>query len=177
MKRFLALLAIVVLLLMTGSAVALDFGNIIDMVGGLESIMGSTDEAAYGVNEPAETEGITVTLTNVMESKGGSEYKPEEGNVFVICEFKIENNSNEDLMISSMMCFSASFDDKTYPESIEALGVAMFSGKYQLDTLVEVGKKVNGVVGYEVPEAWEEMQIRFTPEAYTGDRLVFVANK
>lgn len=53
----------------------------------------------------------------------------------------------------------------------------MFSGKYQLDTPVEVGEKVNGVVGYEVPEAWKKMQIRFTPEIYSGDRLVFAASK
>ena len=177
MKRFLALLVCVVLVLTAGSAFALDLGDLADMVGGLESVFGSTDDVAYGVNERAEINGISVTLTNVMESKGGSEYKPEEGNIFVVCEFEIKNNSDEDLMISSMMCFSASFDDKTYAESIEALGVAMFSGKYQLDTPVEVGEKVNGVVGYEVPEGWKKMQIRFTPEIYSGDRLVFAASK
>ena len=161
MKRFLALLVSMVLVLTAGSAFALDLGDLADMVGGLESVFGSTDDVAYGV----------------IESKGGSEYKPEEGNIFVVCEFEIKNNSDEDLMISSMMCFSASFDDKTYAESIEALGVAMFSGKYQLDTPVEVGEKVNGVVGYEVPEGWKKMQIRFTPEIYSGDRLVFAASK
>ena len=177
MKRFLALMVIAMLVVTAGSAFALDLGNLTDMVGGLESVFGSTDEVTYGINERAETNGISATLTNVMESKGGSEYKPENENVFVICEFRIENNSDEDLMISSVMCFSASFDDKTYAESIEALGVAMFSGKYQLDRLVEIGEKVNGVVGYEVPAEWQEMQIRFTPEIYSGDRLVFAASK
>ena len=87
MKRFLALLVSMVLVLTAGSAFALDLGDLADMVGGLESVFGSTDDVAYGVNERAEINGIFVTLTNVMESKGGSEYKPEEGNIFVVCEF------------------------------------------------------------------------------------------
>ena len=47
----------------------------------------------------------------------------------------------------------------------------------QLDGTVAAGKKFKGVVGYEVPEDWKELEIRYTPDYWNGNDIVFIANK
>ena len=49
--------------------------------------------------------------------------------------------------------------------------------KNQLDGTVAAGKKFNGVIGYEVPADWKELEVRFTPDFWSGKEIIFVANK
>ena len=100
--------------------------------------------------------------------------EPTSGNVFLLCEFEIENASNKEINISSMLCFDAYVDD--YSTSL-SLTAEMASDKGQLDGTVAAGKKMNGVIGYEVAEDWEEIEIHFTPDFWSGKEFIFVANK
>ena len=129
----------------------------------------------FYVGETAELKGVSVTLVNVTESTGSEFNTPTDGNVFVLCEFEIENNSDKEITVSSMMSFEAYCDDYTCTFSLTAL---MEKGnKNQLDGTVAAGKKFNGVIGYEVPADWSELEIRFTPDFWSGKDIVFVANK
>lgn len=130
-------------------------------------------QSRFEVGDKVELNDIVVSLVSVSESNGSSYNKPSEGNVFILCEFEIENNSSKEIAISSMMSFSAYCDD--YATNL-SLGALMEKGnKNQLDGTVASGKKFNGVVGYEVPADWKEIELQFTPDFWTGKDIKFVA--
>ena len=131
------------------------------------------NKSAFYVGETAELKGVNVTLASVTESTGSTYNTPTDGNVFVLCEFEIANNSDKEIAVSSMMSFEAYCDDYTCTFS---LGALMEKGnKNQLDGTVAAGKKFNGVVGYEVPTDWQELEIVFTPDFWSGKDITFIA--
>ena len=69
--------------------------------------------------------------------------------------------------------FSAYVDE--YATSL-SLTATTSSDASQLDGSVAAGKKMAGVVGYEVPEDWSELEIRFTPNFWSGKDITFVAS-
>lgn len=129
----------------------------------------------FYVGETAELKGVLVTLVNVTESTGSQFNTPTDGNVFVLCEFEIVNNSDKEINVSSMMSFEAYCDDYACTFSLTAL--LEKGNKNQLDGTVAAGKKFNGVIGYEVSADWKELEVRFTPDFWSGNDIVFVANK
>ena len=100
-----------------------------------------TETDRFGVGESAELNDIVVTLVGVTESEGGDFNSPEDGNIFLLCDFNIENNSSEDIAVSSIMCFSAYVDD--YATSM-SLSAQLASENEQLDGTVAAGKKMKG---------------------------------
>ena len=135
---------------------------------------GKKEKNAFYVGETAELKGICVTLVDVTESTGSQFNTPTDGNVFVLCEFEISNDSNKDITVSSMLSFEAYCDDYTCSSSLTAL---MEKGnKNQLDGTVAAGKKFNGVIGYEVPADWQQLEIHYTPDFFNGKDVVFIAN-
>ncbi len=129
----------------------------------------------FYVGETAELKDVSVTLVNVTESTGSQFNTPTDGNVFVLCEFEIANNSSKEINVSSILSFEAYCDDYTCTFSLAAL--LEKGNKNQLDGTVAAGKKFNGVIGYEVPANWNELEVRFTPDFWSGKDIVFVANK
>lgn len=128
----------------------------------------------FGIGEVAELKDIQVTLTNVEENNGSQFLAPASGNTFLICHFNIENNSQKDIGVSSLLSFSAYVDEYSTSLSLSAI---TSSDASQLDGSVAAGKKMAGVVGYEVPEDWSELEIRFTPDFWSGKDIVFSASK
>lgn len=128
----------------------------------------------FQIGETAELKGVRVTLVNVTENTGSAYNTPNDGNVFVLCEFEIENNSDQEITVSSMVSFDAYCDDYVCTYS---LGALLEKGdKNQLDGTVAAGKKFNGIVGYEVPSDWEELEISFTPDFWSGKDITFVTS-
>lgn len=132
------------------------------------------EQTIFYVGDKVELNDVIVTLNNVRESSGSTYNKPSDGNVFVLCEFTIENNSEKDLAISSMLCFSAYVDDFSTNMSLSAL--IEKSGE-QLDGTVAAGKKMKGEIGYEVPADYETLEIRFTPDFWSGNDIIFSHSK
>lgn len=128
---------------------------------------------AFQVGETAELKGVRVTLVDVTESTGSAYNTPNDGNVFVLCEFEIENDSEEEITVSSIVSFDAYCDDYVCEYSLGAL--IEKGDKNQLDGTVAAGKKLNGVVGYEVPTDWKELEIAFTPDFWSGKDINFIA--
>ena len=52
----------------------------------------------------------------------------------------------------------------------------MSSDEPQLDGTIAAGKKMKGVVGYEAPQDWSELEIRFSP-SFWGSEIVFEYKK
>lgn len=134
-----------------------------------------TTKTTFNVGETAELNDIVVSLVDVKESTGSTYNKPKDGNVFLLCEFEIANNSKSEITVSSMLSFEAYCDDYTCTYSLSAL--IEKGNKNQLDGNVAPGKKFNGVIGYEVPADWKEMEIHFTPDFWNGKDFTFVATK
>ncbi|MBQ8807887.1 MAG: DUF5067 domain-containing protein [Clostridia bacterium] len=133
------------------------------------------EKTEFYIGETAELKDVSVSFVEVTESNGSTYNKPTDGNVFVLCEFEIANNSNREISVSSMLSFEAYCDDYTCTYSLAAL---MEKGnKNQLDGTVGVGKKFKGVIGYEVSSDWKELEVRFTPDFWSGKDIVFIANR
>ena len=127
----------------------------------------------FALGDSVELDDVVVTFLDVIQSNGSTYNKPTSGNVFVLCEFEIANNSSDELSISSMMSFSAYHDDYACDFSFSAL---MEKGnKDQLDGSIAPGKKMKGVVGFEIPEDWNELEVHFTPDVFSRNEIVFVA--
>ena len=134
----------------------------------------SNKKTEFYIGETAELKNIRVTLMDVSVSSGSSYNKPADGNVFVICEFEIANNSKEEITVSSILNFEAYCDDYACEYSLSAL---MEKGsKNQLDGTVAAGKKMRGVIGFEVSADWIELEIRYTPDLWSEKQIIFVAN-
>lgn len=133
------------------------------------------EKNTFLVGETAELKDVLVSMVNVTESNGSTFNTPTDGNVFVLCEFEIANNSSKELTVSSMLSFEAYCDDYYCAYSLGAL--LEKGNKNQLDGTVAPGKKLSGVIGYEVPENWGSLEIHFTPDFWNGKDIVFVANK
>ena len=134
-----------------------------------------TQKDVFSVGESVELNDIVVTMNSVTESSGSQYNKPSDGNVFVLCEFTIENNSNKEIAISSLISFSAYADDFSTNMSLSAL--LEKGNKQQLDGSIDAGKKMNGVIGYEVPADYKEIEVQFTPDFWNGTAIKFVHEK
>lgn len=133
------------------------------------------EKTLFYAGESVELNDIVVTLNGVTESKGSQFNKPSDGNVFLLCEFTIENNSESDIGVSSLVSFEAYVDDFSANMSLSAL--LEKGNKEQLDGTVAAGKKMNGVIGYEAPSDYKNLEIRFTPNFWSGKDIKFVYEK
>lgn len=130
-------------------------------------------EKVFKVGDSVELNKVVVSFIGIETSTGSDFNTPEEGKVFLLCEFEIANNSSEELSVSSILCFEAYCDDYACEYSLGALMAA--EGKAQLDGSVAAGKKMKGVVGYEVPADWKELEVQYTMDILSDDKIVFVA--
>lgn len=133
----------------------------------------SKEPEAFKIGEIVELKDVRATLVSVTESTGNDWFKPDEGKIFLICEFNIENNSTDDISVSTLLSFEAYCDD--YSVNLSISGITS-SGKTQLDGSVAAGKKMNGVIAYEVASDWKSFEINFSPSVW-GKAIKFIANK
>ena len=133
-----------------------------------------TESSAFTVGDSVVMDGVTVTLKSITESTGANYSTPTEGNVFLICEFEIQNGSDQGINVSSMMSFEAYVDDYSVDMSLLATSAASVK---QLDGSVAVGKKISGAVGYEVPSDWQNMEIRYIPNVWLDNSIIFTYSK
>jgi hypothetical protein len=131
------------------------------------------EKTTFGIGETVELKDILVTLVSVKISEGGDYNKPSDGNEYLLCEFNIENNSDNDIAVSSMISFEAYCDDYSITQSISAL--LDTEDLSQLDGSVAAGKKMNGIIGYEVSKDWKELEISYTPTFWSGKDITFIA--
>ncbi|MBO5837227.1 MAG: DUF5067 domain-containing protein [Oscillospiraceae bacterium] len=133
----------------------------------------SNEKTTFKVGEIAELKDVLVKFVGFTESSGSKYNKPKDNHIFVLCEFEIANNSDDELAISSMLSFKGYCDDYTCEYSLGAL--LEKDDKNQLDGTVAAGKKMKGVIGYEIPKDWKELEIQFTPDFWSGRDILFVA--
>lgn len=134
----------------------------------------NTEDSVFKKGEIAELNGVQVTLTEYKESTGGDWNKPTDGNVFLMAEFEISNNTEKELSISSIMSFDAYADDYSLNYSFSAL---MDNNDTQLDGTIAAGKKMKGWIGWEVPVDYQNVEIHFTDNVWSDNKFVFLIEK
>lgn len=148
------------------------FSKIVD--GLTESDKHKDEKRSFSIGERVELNNVLVTLIDVYESAGKDFFEPTEGNVFVICEFEIENKTSGDISVSSFLSFEAYFDG--YAANIDISAITL-SEKTQLDGTIAAGKKMRGVVGYQAPSDWENVELQFSPSFWSSKKMIFTYNK
>lgn len=126
----------------------------------------------FTVGDTAEMNKVRVTLVAVRSGIGADLFTPEAGNVFLTFELEIENGTDAEIAVSSLASFSAYADD--YALSYSLSGILADGGK-QLDGAIAAGKKMHGVVAFEAPADWQNAEIRFKPNVWSGREFVFQA--
>ena len=147
-----------------------------EKVAGNSSVESSSPEAPefFEVGDTAEYRNVKVTLDSIVESNGSQFNSPSDGNIFLIATFTIENNTDSDLAVSSMMSFDAYQDGYSTNLSLSAL---IEKDGEQLDGTIAPGKKMKGSVGYEVPADYSEFEISYQSDLWSSKKFTFVYKK
>lgn len=134
-------------------------------------------KTAFGIGETVECKNIQVTLEKVIISEGDNDIfaKPDDGKEFALCVFLIQNNSDKDISISSIANFEAYLDDASISQ--DYMGPQTEEGKKynELTGDIASGKKMEGVISYEVPKGWNKLEVIVTPDIWSSDKITFVA--
>lgn len=135
------------------------------------------EKTEFSVGETVELNDVQVTLVSSTESAGSEFVTPDSGNVFLLLEFEIANNSDSDITISSIANFEAYCDDYSVSQDIVGLQAPEAEGKNQLDGSVAAGKKMNGVIAYQVPSDYSTFEISVSPDFWSANDIKFVISK
>lgn len=176
-KLIVALLLVVTMFSNTALAFSFSFDDLDDLVGSVTSMFAPDSTDAYGPMEKVELDDYTIELVNVLECTSSQFYEIKDGYEYVIIEFEFENKGREDLFLSSIMNFNTWCDGEVCTISLEALGTAMFLGKTQLDCVIEPGESFTGVIGYEVPQDWDEIIVQFRGDSIISKSVDFAVSK
>ena len=126
-----------------------------------------------GPGDTISQDDIDVTFIGI-ETVDNPSISPAEGKIFVLCEFEIANNTGKAFGVSTLMSFQAYCDEYACDLS---LGALMEKGnKAQLDGTIADGNKLQGVVGFEIPENWQKLEIHYTPNVANASKFIFAAN-
>lgn len=137
----------------------------------------TTSDPVFGVGETAELNGVQVSLLSATQSNGSQFAKPDDGNVFMILEFEIVNNSDKDISISSIVNFEAYCDDYSVNQDFTATLAPEAEGKNQLDGSVAAGKKMKGIISYQIPADFSKFEITVSPDFWSGKGIDFVVTQ
>ena len=115
-----------------------------------------TEDETYSLNESAVFTDLKFTATEIKESIGNGIFVPQSDNVFVGIKFDIENISDEEQHISSLLLFEGYVDDVKVDYSLNA---ACDFNEGTIDGSIAPGKKLIGWYALEVPSDWKNIEI------------------
>ena len=129
----------------------------------------------FGIGETAEMNDVQVTMVSYSENEGSEYNKPTDGNEYVMVEFEIVNNSENEITVSSALSFDGYADDYALNYSLAAMIENETSN--QLDGTIAPGKKMDGMVGFEVPKDWKTIEIHFKDDVWSNSKFKFEIEK
>ncbi len=134
---------------------------------------GQEKELIFGLNETAAFSNLKFTASELKESNGTDYFTPEDGNVFVGIKFTIENVSDEEQAVSSVLMFEGYVDDVKCDYSFNA-AVAF---EDTLDGSLAAGKKLVGWYALEVPKDWSAIELNIQNNWLSNKHAKFVFSK
>lgn len=134
----------------------------------------SNKEEIFGLNETAVFDDLKFTATEFTESHGEDFFTPESGNVFVGVKFTIENISDEEQTVSSILLFEGYVDDVKCDYSFSA-SCAFDEGT--IDGSIAPSKKLVGWYALEVPENYSTIELQVLSDWLSNNSAKFVFKK
>ena len=131
-------------------------------------------EEIFGLNESAVFDALKFTAIEIKQSDGKDFFTPEAGNVFVGVKFQIENISDEEKAVSTILLFDGYTDDIKCDYSINASCVF---DEGTLDGTIAPGKKLVGWYAVEVPASWRSLELQVQSNWLSNNKAKFVFEK
>jgi len=139
---------------------------------------GAKIEGRYGPGDTVRLNDVQITFHGITETIGDGLFTPEADRIFVIADFTVENNSKAKINISSVFGSDAYCDDYLVSESMEAeLGDPQH--RNNLTGSLDPGRKMRGIIGYELPAQWRVIEIILRTDWWRGsaaDTITFAAS-
>ncbi|MEW8997910.1 MAG: DUF4352 domain-containing protein [Thermoanaerobacter sp.] len=123
----------------------------------------------FKIGETAVTKKVKATITEMEKSEGDEFNKPADGHEFVLLHMTIENVSDQEIVVSSMLSFNAYVDDNAINENLAAQ--ISKDGAKTMDGTIAAGKKLTGTLAYEVPKDWKKLEIHFKSDQFSDTTI------
>ena len=141
---------------------------------GTNNSQAESKEEIFGLNDAAVFEDLKFTAIELKESKGTTFFEPEAGKTFVGIKFEIQNVSNEEQTISSLLLFEGYADDVKCDYSFNA---ACVFNDGTLDGSLAPGKKLVGWYPLEIPVNWQTVELNIKSNWLSNSSAKFVFSK
>lgn len=160
----------------TNSDNSVNSSSIVSDFSVVDSTKSDTEQATiYGLGETAKAKSFSLTANSVNVVKSDNQFvQPDEGNEYVEVEFVLENTSDSDIVVSSVLNCNAYVDGFAVSEDLSA-GVA--AGSDSFNGTVASGKKLKGCIFYGLSNDWNELEIDISIGLSKEDEVKFVFTK
>lgn len=135
-----------------------------------ESEQTAEEEASdsFSVGDIVETDYMRITFVFADQYIEENEFmQPKEGYEYWRFEFNFENISDTDQTVSSMMDWECYADN----QNVDQTWLVDDNG---LDATLSPGRTTQGAVYFEIPEDAESIEIEYSVNLWTDERVVFV---
>ena len=138
------------------------------------AVSSEEEELLFALNETAAFKDLKFTANEIVESGGKDFFEPKENHIFVGVKFTIENISDKEQAISSLLLFEGYADDIKCEYSLNA--VCAFDNS-TLDGSLAPGKKLVGWYALEVPKNWTSIELHIQSNWLSSNKAKFVFKK
>lgn len=135
----------------------------------------SNQPQTFKVGDTVELKNLKITVNKVYDVESTNQFaQPQDGNKFVATDITIENTSNQQQAVSSMMMFKVVDKDGRACEYSLIGQTAANAG--QLDGTIESGRKLTGVYVVEVPKDKTGLELEFDSSIILGNKVIVTLN-
>jgi hypothetical protein len=127
----------------------------------------------YKIGDTIQLKDFKVTVNKIRSASSGSNkmFKPKDGNEFFFVDCTIENTSDKDQTVSSILMFKVvDKDGRSYDQSISG------DNNGQLDGTVGPTRKISGEYCVEVPNGKAGLELEFNSSFINNQQIVVELN-
>lgn len=128
----------------------------------------------FKVGDVVQLKDFKVTVNKVYNVKGDDFSKPKDGNEFIAVDCTLENISDKEQAVSSMLMFKVvDKDGRACEYSLLGLTAAKAG---QLDGKIGPGRKMSGAYVVEVPKGTTGLELEFNSSFISSGQLIVKLN-
>lgn len=128
----------------------------------------------FKIGDVVKLKDFKVTVNKLYKVKGDELSQPQPGNEFIAVDCSVENISNEQQAVSSVMMFKVV--DKDGRECEESIGGLTAAKAWQMDGEIGPGRKITGVYVVEVPKGTTGLELEFNGSLLLGGQVIVKLN-
>ncbi len=128
----------------------------------------------FKIGDVVKLKDFKVTVNKLYKVKGDELSQPQPGNEFIAVDCSVENISNEQKAVSSVMMFKVV--DKDGRECEESIGGLTAAKAGQMDGEIGPGRKITGVYVVEVPKGTTGLELEFNGSLLLGGQVIVKLN-